>query len=58
VSYVQSHADTDDVVSFAVQLVSGGPCRAGVVSAVLDSREDANGSAPVLTVKNPSGGNS
>jgi len=53
VSYVQSHANTDDVVSFAVQLVPGGPCPAGVVSAVFDSREDAGGSAPVLTVKTP-----
>jgi len=56
VSYVQSHANSDDVVSFAVLLVPGvpgGPCPAGVVSAVFDSREDAGGSAPVLTVKTP-----
>ena len=55
-SYVQSHANTDDVVSFAVQLVPavpGGPCPAGVVSAVFDAREDAGGSAPVLSVKSP-----
>ncbi len=53
VSYVQSHANTDDVVSFAVQLVNAGACPAGVVSAVFDSREDTGGSAPVLTVKSP-----
>jgi hypothetical protein len=53
VSYVQSHASSDHVVSFAVQLVSGGSCPAGVVSAVFDSREDASGSAPILTVKTP-----
>ena len=57
-SYVQSHANTDDVVSFAVQLASGGSCPAGVVSAVFDSREDAAGSAPILTMKSPSGGKS
>ena len=53
VSYVQSHANADDVVSFAVQLVNAGVCPAGVVSVVFDSREDTGGTAPVLTVKSP-----
>ena len=53
VSYVQSHANSDHVVSFVIQLANAGACPAGVVSAVFDSREDAGGSAPVLTVKTP-----
>ncbi|MCU0501856.1 MAG: hypothetical protein MUC51_08830 [Anaerolineae bacterium] len=53
VSYVQSHANSDRVVSFLVQLAHAGVCPAGVVSAVFDSREDAGGSAPVLTVQSP-----
>ena len=53
VSYVQSHADTDDVVSFAVQLVNAGACPVGVISVVFDSREDTGGSAPTLSVQSP-----
>ena len=53
VNYVQSHANSDHVVSFVIQLVSPGVCPAGVVSAVFDSSEDAGGSAPVLTVQSP-----
>jgi len=53
VNYVQSHANSDHVASFAVQLVNAGACPAGVVSAVFDSREDTGGTAPALTVQSP-----
>ena len=53
VNYVQSHANSDHVVSFVIQLANAGVCPAGVVSAVFDSREDTGGSAPALTVQSP-----